>query len=91
VKSIAICLQLSLLLTHSWYPRSCCADKDCHPVPCAEIQFEPDGSMRFGHVYFPPNMVHESRDAYCHVCTSFPNADMLNQIPQCVFIPKVTS
>jgi hypothetical protein len=76
---------------HSWYPKECCHDKDCHPVPCAEIHLEPDGYVRVGRVYFPPNMIHESRDSYCHICTSFPNADMLNQIPQCVFVPQATS
>ena len=82
---------VALVLAHSWYPKDCCHDKDCHPVPCAEIHVEPDGSVRFGRVYFPRNMIHESRDAYCHVCTSFPNAENLNQIPQCVFVPQATS
>jgi hypothetical protein len=54
----------ALMLAHSWYPRECCHDKDCHPVPCAEIHFEPDGSVRFGHVYFPPNMIHESIEGF---------------------------
>jgi hypothetical protein len=23
---------------HSWYPEECCHNKDCHPVPCEEIE-----------------------------------------------------
>jgi len=22
---------------HSWYPKNCCNDADCHPVPCDEL------------------------------------------------------
>ena len=22
---------------HSWYPKECCHDNDCRPVPCAEL------------------------------------------------------
>jgi hypothetical protein len=22
---------------HSWYPKECCSDNDCRPVPCAEL------------------------------------------------------
>jgi hypothetical protein len=91
VLAAAVMLLNGAAAAHSWYPKECCHDKDCHPVPCAEIHVEPDGSVRFGRVYFPPNMIHESRDAYCHVCTSFPNAENLNEIPQCVFVPQATS
>jgi hypothetical protein len=22
---------------HSWYPKECCHDNDCHPIPCSDI------------------------------------------------------
>ena len=36
-----VCLLTALMLisgvatAHSWYPKECCHDKDCRPVPCA--------------------------------------------------------
>lgn len=81
----------ALVLTHSCYPKDYCYDKDCYPVPCAEIHAEPDVSVRFGRLFFPPNMIHESSGTYCHVCTSVPNAKNLSQITQCVLVPQATS
>ena len=26
------------LLVHSWYDENCCQEKDCHPVPCEQIE-----------------------------------------------------
>ena len=40
-------LLAGLILIHSWYPNECCADKDCHPVPCDEISEAENGAMHW--------------------------------------------
>src|SRR5262249_42150799 len=58
---------------HSWYPEECCHDKDCHPVPCEEIEKISDGwlwrdkatKQRY---WFPQDRLHASHDDACHVC-----------------------
>ena len=30
----AVMLLNGAAVAHSWYPKECCHDKDCHPVPC---------------------------------------------------------
>jgi hypothetical protein len=34
---------VAVMLVHSWYDDKCCHDKDCHPVPCEEIEKISDG------------------------------------------------
>ena len=36
-------LLIALTLVHSWSDEKCCHDKDCHPVPCEEIEKLGDG------------------------------------------------
>ena len=31
-------LLIAVMLVHSWYDENCCHDKDCHPVPCEQIE-----------------------------------------------------
>ncbi len=31
-------LLIAVMLVHSWYDESCCHDKDCHPIPCEQIE-----------------------------------------------------
>ena len=40
-------LLAGLILIHSWYPNECCAEKDCHPVPCDEISEGENGAMHW--------------------------------------------
>lgn len=74
-----------LIFAHSWYPMECCQNRDCHPVPCAEITKGLRSDCRIWHRYtFTANMIRESLDSNCHVC--------VNGISSfCMFIPKVTS
>lgn len=62
-----------IILAHGWYPNSCCADKDCHPVPCEELLEQSDGSWIWDIFRFNRNVVQPSQDRYCHVCTLGPN------------------
>ena len=67
-------LALSLVLPiHSWYPSSCCADRDCHPVPCDELTEKNDGSWQWYVFVFKRDVVKPSQDRLCHVCTNGPN------------------
>jgi hypothetical protein len=82
----------ALLLVHSWYPPTCCQDKDCHPVPCKELEHVPQGMMwKPLEVFFGERQIMESMDSYCHVCLSNPNSEGIPHIGQCVFVPKASS
>jgi hypothetical protein len=40
-RTIAAAMMLAYITSadaHSWYDDKCCHDKDCHPVPCEEIE-----------------------------------------------------
>lgn len=66
------------LLAHSWYPQECCHDKDCRPVPCAEITRTSAG-LKWHELTFTkaPGV---SPDGECHICLF--NGNLL-----CVFTP----
>lgn len=34
---IVLLLMTSVASAHDWYPRECCSDKDCAPIPTSEI------------------------------------------------------
>jgi hypothetical protein len=34
---IALLLTVTSADAHSWYPRECCSDQHCFPVPCNEL------------------------------------------------------
>ena len=54
---------------HSWYPKESCRDKDCHPVPCAELKVAASGDVMWkGVLYFSTSIQGESLDGQCHVC-----------------------
>ena len=53
---------------HSWYPRDCCHDADCRPVPCAELVATRNGLMWRGAVIFNDQQIKASQDESCHVC-----------------------
>jgi hypothetical protein len=61
-----------IVLVHWLYDSKCCADKDCHPVPCEEIQDIATGWIwrPLGHaaVLFKKNALKVSPDGNCHVC-----------------------
>jgi hypothetical protein len=75
---------------HSWYPKECCSDNDCQPVPCAELSRTHLGLKWRDLVYFPEWQTHDSLDQFCHVCVkSYPGFNPY--VPICVFVPRVTS
>lgn len=78
-----------LLLAHllSWYPKSCCDDSHCKPVPCEELDEQKDGTIRYGRTVFRKDMIHPSQDNMCHVCQDQRNNETF---PYCVFIQNST-
>jgi hypothetical protein len=50
---------------HSWYPRDCCHDADCRPVPCAELVATRNGLMWRGAVIFNDQQIKASQDESC--------------------------
>lgn len=70
-----------VLLIHSWYPQSCCADTHCKPVPCDELTEQEDGSWRWQTYHFQRSQVEPSQDQYCHVC-------IIGQAGKCAFIQQ---
>lgn len=70
---------------HSWYPASCCSDKDCMPIPCDKLLEQNDGSILYEGIRFAANQIHPSLDAMCHVCF-----DPTSLTPYCVFILQLT-
>jgi hypothetical protein len=43
VLAVAVMLVNGRATAHSWYSEKCCHGKDCHPVPCEEIDKVSDG------------------------------------------------
>jgi hypothetical protein len=75
---------------HSWYPKECCSDNDCRPVPCAELTKGQQGLNWRGRVIFSQMQIHESLDDLCHVCVT-PYVGYVSYVPICVFIPSATN
>jgi hypothetical protein len=48
----ALMLVSGAATAHSWYPKECCHDKDCRPVPCAELSYQDRDVVWRKHVYF---------------------------------------
>lgn len=70
-----------LLLAHSWYPRECCSDRDCKPVPCSELR-EEGRYMVYKKYQVSLEKVRVSQDELCHVCEGTTGAIF------CVFVPR---
>ena len=71
---------------HSWYPKNCCNDADCRPVPCDELVETRNGIMWRGAVHFSDAQVKTSRDQFCHVCAKEQKGTLLPYLPLCAFI-----
>jgi hypothetical protein len=71
---------------HSWYPKDCCHDGDCHPVPCDELIETRNGIMWRGVVLFNDAQVKASQDQFCHVCAKKQTGTVLPYLPLCAFI-----
>lgn len=70
---------------HSWYPPACCGEKDCHPIPCEEINELKNGDMWWGGYKFPQDKIKPSQDGKCHACI-FDNQRV--KAPLCLFIQQ---
>ena len=68
-------LLIAVMLVHSWYDEKCCQEKDCHPVPCEQIEklregwLWRDAATKQSHL-FPKDRLKASHDEACHVCVS---------------------
>jgi hypothetical protein len=71
------------------YPNECCADKDCHPVPCDEISEGENGAMRWKNLLFEGSQIRTSPDSECHVCHLLHEGRPV--IPICIFTQKKPS
>ena len=71
---------------HSWYPKDCCHDGDCRPVPCDELVETRHGIMWRGVVLFNDAQVKASQDQFCHVCAKEQKGTWLPYLPLCAFI-----
>jgi hypothetical protein len=69
---------------HSWYPKECCHDNDCHPIPCSDIAVK-NGQVIWNGVELSWPTVRPSEDTQCHVCSV---EDPWEPVPRCLFIPK---
>jgi hypothetical protein len=75
---------------HSWYPKECCSDNDCRPVPCAELVRGKYGLGWRDRVFFSEMQIHDSLDDLCHVCVTT-YVGYVSYVPICAFIPRATS
>ena len=88
----ALMLVSGAATAHSWYPKECCHDNDCRPVPCAELSYRDKDVVWRKHVYFNGPMIRESKNGDCHVCVQEGlNASIIPYLPLCVFVPRATS
>lgn len=70
----------SVILAHSWYPYSCCSERDCAPTTSYE---RVEGGYMSEGVFFPDSIVKPSQDNQAHKCVNRLNT------PLCFFIPQV--
>ena len=84
----AVVLATSPALAHSWYDRSCCAENDCHPVPCEEITQNKDGDYVWHKIIFQKATLKPSHDYQCHVCHLPEGPSVLYGF--CVYMPQTS-
>src|SRR5215813_13194267 len=87
-----VCLLAAVMLVngaataHSWYSEKCCHDKDCHPVPCEEIEKISDGwlwrdaATKQRH-WFLHDRLKASYDNACHVSRHRRNRAVSASVP----------
>ena len=75
---------------HDWYPRECCADHDCHPVPCDQIKatgmeyiYQGEFSRGRAMSFAKPMFKGPAPDGLCHVCI---NSATTIPGPMCIYI-----
>ena len=76
---------------HDWYPHECCAEHDCHPVPCSDILTESGGGFVYKGPWSHGIAMHFTRqmnrspapDGLCHVCI---NSATTIPGPMCIYL-----
>lgn len=64
----------SQVAAHSWYPKDCCNDQDCHPLEVEDVEVTSEGyvirdPLHAHRVYFVPHgKERDSPDGKYHVC-----------------------
>lgn len=71
-------------LAHSWYPPSCCSDRDCAPLDSSRVKVVPGGYLIDGRELVPYDKAQWSPDENYHGC--FPST-MLGKIG-CFWAPQ---
>ena len=69
MKTFACLLTVAQLIVspagaHSWYPKECCHNDDCHPVPCGELTTTRYGLSWKGVAVFSEPMIRFRRMAH---------------------------
>lgn len=82
-------LLAAILFTHLWYPQQCCnAHRDCHPVPCTEIEVLSNGDVRWDGMTISKYGLYPSLDGDCHVCD---HDEGRGHVLYCVFVQREIS
>lgn len=73
--------------SHELYPSECCSGRDCRPVPCSELVYDP---VRRQTIYLPTQTPSASTprvspDGNCHVCIVSGASQAV-----CVFLPGMS-
>jgi hypothetical protein len=50
---------------HEMYPKDCCQEQHCHPVPCNEIKYDGENYIWNDMIF---RDIRDSPDGGCHVC-----------------------
>jgi hypothetical protein len=79
IKALVVVSVVSLI--HSWYPRDCCSDKDCGPIPSNRVQVTPDGYVVDGRWRVAFSAAKTSPDEEYHLCAAPSGL-------RCFFVPK---
>jgi hypothetical protein len=79
-----------LALAHSWYPYECCSDRDCFPVPVAEVRVTPAGYSLQDGTLVEYSEARPSPDDKFHICRRQDGKGALIRIhkkPACFWAP----
>lgn len=59
---------LAIAIAHSWYPLSCCSEKDCFPVEESDVKVTREGYRLKDGTLIPYSAARPSPDGLYHVC-----------------------
>ncbi len=81
-------------LAHSWYPRECCSDRDCYPVPVERVKTVPGGWLIEDGTFVPYSKARPSPDGQYHICRREDGKGQLIELeglPSCFWAPMGAS